>query len=296
MGQLAISSATSALQGSLKIPLKYFKGTTMARLANNDIRTAVREQYRKMAVLDDFGYCALGSSCCNKPNSHSKNTLKNLGYSDTNINQVPEEAHMCLGCGNPKAIASLKQGETVLDLGSGGGFDCLLASKEVGESGQVIGVDMTPEMISKARANAEKSGCKNVEFRLGEIEYLPVADEIVDVIISNCVVNLSPEKMRVFNESFRVLKPSGRLIISDIVATSVLPDTFKKDIMTYTRCILGASSIHEIHDMLKEAGFVQIEIKPKLESKEFIQNWMPDSKLEDYIVSASIEAIKPKRA
>ncbi|MCI5224078.1 MAG: methyltransferase domain-containing protein, partial [Candidatus Electrothrix sp. AR4] len=195
--------------------------------------------------------------------------------------------------GNPKAIASLKTGETVLDLGSGGGFDCFLAVREVGESGQVIGVDMTPEMVSKARKNADNAGYDNVDFRFGEIENLPVADSIVDVIISNCVINLSPEKARVFQESFRVLKPGGRLAISDVVATAELPEKVKSDMELFTGCISGASSIHAIGVMLKNAGFVKIEIKPKDESKEFIRNWAPERKIEDYVVSATIEAIKP---
>jgi len=188
----------------------------------------------------------------------------------------------------------LKAGETVLDLGSGGGFDCFLAVKEVGESGAVIGVDMTPEMVSKARANAEKAGYKNVEFRLGEIENLPVADGIIDVIISNCVINLSPDKSRVFQESYRVLKPGGRLAISDVVASTQLPEHLQNDAALWTGCMSGASLIAEIESMLKEAGFKAIKITPKDESKDFIKNWSPDSKIEDYVVSATIEAIKPK--
>ena len=217
-----------------------------------------------------------------------------LGYSNADVNEVPDGANMGLGCGNPKAIASLKPGETVLDLGSGGGFDSFLAVREIGESGQVIGVDMTSEMVSKARKNLDIAGYDNVDFRLGEIENLPVADSIVDVIISNCVINLSPEKTKVFQESFRVLKPGGRLAISDVVATAELPEKLKSDMALFTGCMSGASSITDIETMLKDAGFDKIEIKPKDESKKFIQNWVPDSKIEDYVVSATIEAIKPK--
>ncbi len=201
---------------------------------------------------------------------------------------------MGLGCGNPKAIAMLKLGEVVLDLGSGGGFDCFLAAREVGEDGVVIGVDMTPEMVSKARANAEKAQLTNVDFRLGEIENLPVADGSIDAIISNCVINLSPDKARVFQESFRVLKPGGRLAISDVVATAELPENMKSDMALFTGCMSGASTITEIESMLEDAGFDAITIQPKDESRAFIQNWIPESKIEDYVVSATIEALKPK--
>ncbi len=196
-------------------------------------------------------------------------------------------------CGNPQAIASLRAGETVLDLGSGGGFDCFLAAKAVGESGYVVGVDMTPEMISKSRKNADKAGYSNIEFRLGEIENLPVADNAVDVIISNCVINLSPEKGKVFKEAFRVLKRGGRLAISDIVATEELPDLLKQDLALYMGCMSGASLVNELETILQETGFVDIRIRPKDESEGFIRDWAPGRKIEDYVVSASIEAVKP---
>ncbi len=206
---------------------------------------------------------------------------------------VPEGSNMGLGCGNPQAIASLQPGETVLDLGSGGGFDCFLAVRAVGDKGLVIGVDMTPEMITKSRRNAEKAGMGNVDFRLGELENLPVADGMVDVIISNCVINLSPEKEKVFSEAFRVLKPGGRLAISDIVAAAELPDDIKNDMAIHTGCIAGASSIQELESMLHRTGFGNIRVKPKAESRTFIRDWMPGSKIEDYVVSATIEAVKP---
>jgi SAM-dependent methyltransferase len=266
----------------------------MTQSGNDKIRNAVREQYGRVAESGNAGCGCSATSCCDEPGLDVKATSVELGYSNADVNEVPEGANMGLGCGNPKAIASLKTGETVLDLGSGGGFDCFLAVKEVGESGQVIGVDMTPEMVSKARRNADNAGYDNIDFRLGEIERLPVADSIVDVIISNCVINLSPEKARVFQESFRVLKPGGRLAISDVVATAELPEKLKNDIAAFTGCVAGASFIAEIETMLRDAGFAEIEIKPKDESREFVRNWVPDSKVEDYVVSATIEAIKPK--
>jgi ubiquinone/menaquinone biosynthesis C-methylase UbiE len=207
---------------------------------------------------------------------------------------VPAGANMGLGCGNPQAIAALKPGETVLDLGSGGGFDCFLAARQIGDHGRVIGVDMTPAMISKARANADQGGYHNVEFRLGEIENLPLADHSVDVIISNCVINLSPDKERVFKETFRVLKPGGRLAISDVVATTTLPETVRHDVTLYTGCMAGASLIDELETMLATAGFIDIRLKPKDESRSFIRDWAPGSRIEDYVVSATIEAVKPR--
>ena len=266
----------------------------MSRLANDNIRKAVREQYGKVAESGDSGCGYSATSCCDESGSDAKATAMELGYSGSDVNQVPKGANMGLGCGNPRAIASLQPGEIVLDLGSGGGFDCFLAVQEVGETGAVIGVDMTPEMVSKARENAEKAGYANVDFRLGEIENLPVADAVIDVIISNCVINLSPEKARVFQESYRVLKPGGRLAISDVVATAELPEKLKNDMALVTGCMSGASEITEIETMLRDAGFEAIAIRPKDESREFIRKWVPESKIEDYVVSATIEAIKPE--
>jgi len=266
----------------------------MTQLANDSIRKAVREQYGKVAESGATGCAPSATACCDDSGADAKTASLELGYSSTDVVQVPDGANMGLGCGNPRAIASLKLGETVLDLGSGGGFDCFLAVREVGELGNVIGVDMTPEMVSKARANAEKAGYENVEFRLGEIESLPVADGVVDVIISNCVINLSPEKLKVFQESYRALKPGGRLAISDVVATAELPEQLKNDMALFTGCMAGASSIKDIESILIETGFENIVIKPKDESKEFIQKWIPNSNIEDYVISATIEAIKPK--
>ncbi|XOF34764.1 MAG: arsenite methyltransferase [Candidatus Electrothrix sp. YB6] len=266
----------------------------MAQSAHDHIRNAVREEYGKVAESGISGCGCSATSCCTPSAPDVKNTSIGLGYSKTDVDEVPDGANLGLGCGNPQAIASLQPGETVLDLGSGGGFDCFLAAKEVGESGQVIGVDMTPEMVTRARKNADSAGYSNVSFRLGEIEYLPVADATVDVIISNCVINLSPEKAKVFTEMFRVLKPGGRLAVSDVVATAELPETLKKDMAMLTGCISGASSMTDIQHMLTEAGFSAIEIQPKDESREFIQTWVPGSGIEDYVVSATIEAIRPK--
>jgi ubiquinone/menaquinone biosynthesis C-methylase UbiE len=257
----------------------------------NDIRDAVRQNYSKVAEK-----YPVFSGCGCAPNSTlTFNQISSkLGYSKEELNNVPEGSNMGLGCGNPQAIAALKKGETVLDLGSGAGFDVFLAANQVGEKGKVIGVDMTPKMITKAKINAVKGNYSNVEFRLGEIENLPVKDKVIDVIISNCVINLSPEKQKVFNDAFRVLKTGGRLAVSDIVTTTELPEEIKYDMDLYSGCVSGASTIDEIEIMLKTAGFVDIEIKPKDESKKFIREWAPGTNISDYIISATIEAIKPQ--
>ncbi len=259
---------------------------------NDEIRKSVRENYGKVAKSKNVGCGCSPSSCCETPNNIA-DTSVTLGYSGDDVTSMPEGANMGLGCGNPQAIANLKPGEIVLDLGSGGGFDCFLAARQAGNSGHVIGVDMTPEMISKARANAEKGGYQNVEFRLGEIENLPVADESIDVIISNCVINLSPDKPRVFSEAYRTLKKGGRLAISDVVAFNELPEKVKQDLALHSSCIAGAAHITEVTKMLTEVGFKDIRIDPKDESKSFIREWAPGIPITDYIVSASIEAIKP---
>ncbi|MDP2759453.1 MAG: arsenite methyltransferase [Sideroxyarcus sp.] len=260
---------------------------------NDEIRQAVRQQYGRVAESNGVG-CGCGPSCCEASTTASAESMsQGLGYSAKDVAVVPEGANMGLGCGNPQAIAALQAGEAVLDLGSGGGFDCFLAASQVGDSGHVIGVDMTPEMISKARVNADKGGYRNVEFRLGEIEHLPVADNTVDVIISNCVINLSPDKAQVFHDSFRVLKSGGRLAISDIVATAELPEEAKRDLALYTGCMAGASLIAELESMMHAAGFERISITPKDASREFIRNWAPGRKIEDFVVSANIEAFKP---
>ncbi len=192
---------------------------------------------------------------------------------------------MGLGCGNPQAIASLREGEVVLDLGSGGGFDCFLAAKAVGKTGRIIGVDMTPQMVSKARENAAKSGDDNVEFRLGEIEALPVADEVVDVVMSNCVINLSPEKPKVFKEVFRILRHGGRLAITDVVATVALPEDVRNNLELHAGCIAGAALVSELESMLEDAGFTNIQIKPIEASRALINQWFEGKSIGDFVVS-----------
>ncbi|MBB3131562.1 SAM-dependent methyltransferase [Paenibacillus rhizosphaerae] len=270
----------------------------MLKLTNDEIRQNVRSRYKQIAVAEmNVESCCQPdnsqASCCSTP-SDFNSISSQLGYSEDELNAAPEGANLGLGCGNPQAIASLKAGEVVLDLGSGGGFDCFLASRQVGDTGKVIGVDMTPEMVSRARSNAVKGNFKNTDFRLGEIEHLPVADQTVDAIISNCVVNLSPDKQQVFYDSFRVLKSGGRLAISDIVTTADLPPEIKNDLdELYSGCISGASSISEIEAMLRQSGFTNISVEPKDESKAFIKDWVQGSNIEDYIVSAVIQATKP---
>jgi SAM-dependent methyltransferase len=262
----------------------------------DEYRRNVRDAYAEVARADDAGQgCCVESSCCGVSGDAAINSVisKRLGYSDSELNQVPKGADMGLGCGNPKAIAALRAGETVVDLGSGGGFDCFLSAQEVGETGRVIGVDMTPDMVTKARNNAEKGKYANVEFRLGEIEHLPVADGEADVIISNCVINLSPDKPQVFREAFRVLKPGGRLAISDVVATAELPQEMRDDAGLISGCMGNASLIEDLIAAIEEAGFADVRIEPKNESKDFMRDWAPGNDVLDYIVSATIEGTKP---
>ena len=271
-------------------------GNTSQEVSFDLLRNNVRIAYAEVANASNAGdCCGESASCCGVSDDSAINTLisTRLGYSSDELSQVPSGADMGLGCGNPKAIAELQPGETVIDLGSGGGFDCFLASPEVGANGQVIGVDMTPDMLAKARNNAEKGQYNNVEFRLGEIEHLPVADSIADVIISNCVINLSPNKPQVFRETFRVLKSGGRLAISDVVATIELPEEMRNDEKLIAGCMGNASLIEDLETIMQDAGFIDINIQPKDESKEFIKDWAPGRGVEDYVVSATIEAIKP---
>ncbi len=270
------------------------------------IRETVGRRYAQIVEDSNVGCCggdtpALSTEtpkeCCDDAISRGSlgrgEKSREFGYSEEEMQSVPAGSNLGLGCGNPNAIASLKAGETVLDLGSGAGFDCFLASREVGEAGLVIGVDMTPEMLTKARSNAAKNNYSNVEFRLGEIENLPVADNLVDVIISNCVINLSPEKEKVFRESFRVLKPGGRLAVSDVVARAPLPEVIRRDPEKYCGCIGGAATLEEMQSMLANAGFNEIEIELKEGSKRFIKDWLPESGAEKFVVSANITATKP---
>ena len=234
-------------------------------MKDHEIKKVVREGYAKIAKQGSCG-CSPVSSCCGGPDT-AQDISKRIGYTDDEIGSVPEGANLGLGCGNPLALASLKKGETILDLGSGAGFDCFLAAKKVGPKGKVIGVDMTHEMLAKARANAEKGGYGNVEFRLGEIENLPVADNSVDGVISNCVINLSPDKDAVFREAYRVLKPGGRLCVSDMVTHGELPESVRQDLSQWACCIGGALEEKVYLSKIRDAGFkkpkvVQSKIDP----------------------------------
>ncbi len=256
------------------------------------IREFIRKNYTAIAVNGSGGSCCSGDSGCSPvPLDISEASLQ-IGYTEADLANVPPEANMGLGCGNPIAIAALKEGETVVDLGSGGGFDCFLARMQVGETGHVIGVDMTPDMIKLARKNAEKSGYANVEFRLGEIEHLPVADASVDVIISNCVINLSLDKQQVYKDAFRVLKPGGRLSISDVVAIAPILQNIKEDLALISCCIGGAEYVGDIEAMLRNAGFREVKMAPKENSREIVATWAPGKHIEDFVASYIIEATK----
>lgn len=277
--------------------------------ANENIRRTVRENYGNIARDHESQVnSATGPSCCGSSSAASPSSKACgcgtghitaeqisalIGYSQAEQDSVPEGANLGLGCGNPQTIAALQPGESVVDLGSGGGFDCFLAARQVGANGRVIGVDMTPEMISRARQNAEKVQADNVEFRLGEIEHLPVPDGQADLIMSNCVINLSPEKQKIYHEAYRVLKPGGRLAISDIVALQPLPDDIKSDLEMVSACIGGAATVADTENMLKRAGFENIRIVPEKVSQEMVDEWLPGSKVGDYVAPASIEARKP---
>ena len=219
-------------------------------MKDETIRKAVREGYARVAR---------GGSCCCGSGA-AETTARSIGYSDDELAAVPEGANLGLGCGNPIALAALKPGETVVDLGSGAGFDCFLAAARVGETGRVIGVDMTPEMLEKARENARRGGYRNVEFRLGEIEHLPVADASVDVVISNCVVNLAPDKGQVFREAFRCLRPGGRLMVSDIVLLGELPRALRESLAGYVGCLSGAALKRDYLARIEEAGFREVKV------------------------------------
>jgi SAM-dependent methyltransferase len=258
----------------------------------NEQRRIVRQRYADIATETVDDCCTDDGLGCN---SDANDTSRELGYDEEELAAVTDGANLGLGCGNPTAIASLQTGDTVLDLGSGAGFDCFLAAQAVGTAGRVIGVDMTPEMVEKARANAVENETAHVEFRLGEIEHLPVGDEAIDVIISNCVINLSPSKQQVFEEAFRVLRPGGRVTVSDVVRTAPFPDDVLDEPDALAACVSGAETIDTVGGLLEEAGFEAIEITPKEESESFIRTWDETRDLSDYIVSAVIAAQKPQR-
>jgi arsenite methyltransferase len=255
------------------------------------IRDCVRARYGNIA--DNGGGCCSSTvaSCCG-----SASRDRQLGYSPEDAASVPEGSNLGLGCGNPVAIASIRPGQAVLDLGSGAGFDCFLAARQLNGLGQVIGVDMTPAMIAKARDNARKGNHANVKFRLGKIEALPVADNSVDVVISNCVINLSPEKPRVFREVFRVLKPGGRLAIADVVATKALPERIRTQLNAIGACVGGAALTDDLKAMLMDAGFTRVKIVPRDESRSLIDQWTEDGKAREFVISAFITAFKPGSA
>ncbi len=275
-------------------------------MKDDEIKQAVRERYAQIAAKES-SCCAPSNSCCGTTDQ-ATDISKKIGYRDEELDSVPEGANLGLGCGNPTALASLKEGETVLDLGSGGGFDCFLAANMVGQKGKVIGVDMTSEMIDKARENARKSGYLNVEFRLGEIENLPVADNSVDAIISNCVINLSPDKGRVFKEAYRALKPGGRVMVSDVVLLKELPDFIKNSIEAYIGCLSGALMRDEYLGAIKAAGFQEVRIIDETSfpveyvandptAKAIIENLeIPPEKVKEVdgsVISINVRAVKP---
>lgn len=266
----------------------------MNRQTKSSIRASVRKHYGRIPSSGSCGFGCCGTHGLKKEAIPSARSIgKAIGYSEAEIQKTPEGANMGLGCGNPQAIAGLKPGEQVLDLGSGGGFDAFLAADAVGSQGRVIGVDMTPEMVHKARENREKTNKTNVTFRLGEIEHLPVADSSMDVIISNCVINLSPEKAQVLKEAFRVLKPGGRLAVADMVAIASIPESVLANMALFTGCVGGAAHVNELEKMLRQAGFEQVRITINQESRRIIAAWFPSEKFEDFVASASIEARKP---
>ena len=260
-----------------------------------DIKETVREHYGNIAgAAGAADCCTPAASCCGpSPGTTVQDKALEMGYSEAELAAVPDGANLGLGCGNPQAIAALQAGEVVIDLGSGAGFDCFLAARQVGPQGHVIGVDMTHEMLKKARENAAKIGAQNVEFRLGELEHLPVADNTADVILSNCVINLVPDKRQVFREAFRTLKPGGRLAISDVVNSAPLPANLQFDSALICGCVAGAASVAETETWLTEAGFVDVRVTAKEESRELIKNWAPGQGVEKYVVSAIVEGRKP---
>jgi arsenite methyltransferase len=247
----------------------------------------------KEMVRGWYGSVASGNAGCCDSAATTKAASCGMGYSEAELASLPEGADLGLGCGNPQAIAAMRPGEVVVDLGSGAGIDCFLAAQQIGPSGRVIGVDMTHEMLAKARANAERVGATNVEFRLGEIEHLPIADNTADVVISNCVINLVPDKEQVYREAFRVLKPGGRIAIADVVNTALLPAELAADASLLCACLAGAATTRQIEDWLAAAGFIDICIIIKPGSRELVEIWAPGRGIEHYAASATIEARKP---
>ena len=276
---------------------------------NESVRRMVREGYTQIAQETSAGCCGTGVSCCGSTPQEAEKLARELGYTIEEITALPEGANMGLSCGNPAALAALKPGETVLDLGSGGGFDVFIAGRKVGTTGRAIGVDMTPEMLGKARRNIaqyrKETGLDNVEFRLGEIEHLPVVDNSVDAIISNCVINLSPDKAQVWHEMARVLKPGGRIAVSDMALIKPLPPEVLKLVEARIGCVAGAVLVSETGHMAKEAGLADIVLKSKPGYVEALTDWedplykklielLPaGSRPADFITSLEVQAVKP---
>jgi len=258
------------------------------------IKEMVRVRYGGIAAkASEASCCAPTSSSCCGPEATSRDKARRMGYSEAELAAVPEGANLGLGCGNPQAIAAMRPGEIVVDLGSGAGFDCFLAARQVGNAGQVIGVDMTHEMLKKARDNAARIGACNVEFRLGELEHLPIADNTADVVIANCVINLVPDKEQVFREAFRVLKPGGRLAVSDVINIASLPPELRSDPALLCGCVAGAAPAERIEAWLSKAGFVDVRVTPNVESREMVESWASGRGIENYIAPAMVEARKP---
>ncbi len=252
-------------------------------MSDDTIRAVVRERYA--SLVKSSGQCCGPSPCCG--GGSAEQVAQQVGYSRVELGAVPEGANLGLGCGNPVALAALKPGDVVVDLGSGAGFDCFLAARRVGPSGKVIGVDMTPEMVERARELAARDGVANVEFRLGEIEHLPVADNTADMVISNCVINLSPDKPQVFAEALRVLKPGGRLMVSDLVLLRPLPDAVQRSVAAYVGCISGAMRKDDYLATMAAAGFVDVEVVA--ESRYEIGSGNPDA-TEAAVLSGELSA------
>jgi arsenite methyltransferase len=258
------------------------------------IKEMVRAQYGGIAAkASEASCCAPASSSCCGPETASHDKARRMGYSEAELAAVPEGANLGLGCGNPQVIAAMQPGEIVVDLGSGAGFDCFLAARQVGGAGQVIGVDMTHEMLKKARENAARIGAGNVEFRLGELEHLPIVDNVADVVISNCVINLVPDKAQVFREAFRVLKPGGRLAVSDVINIAPLPAELRADPALLCGCVAGAAPAERIEAWLSETGFVEVRVTPNLEIREMVASWAAGRGVENYVAPALVEARKP---
>ena len=265
----------------------------MKRQNHRVITDYIKQRYGSIAKQGASGGCCSGGCSCSSSPTDINQISATLGYQENDLDAGTADANLGLGCGNPLGHASIKEGEVVLDLGSGGGFDCFLARRQVGEHGRVFGVDMTPQMIDLARTNATKLGYANVEFIEGSIEALPMKDDSIDVIISNCVINLSLDKQRVFKEAFRVLKPGGRLSVSDVVATAELPEHIQQDLELLAGCVAGAEHVTVIKKMLENAGFEQINLTPKDTSKEILSTWTVETDIHEYVASFIIDAVKP---